>query len=149
MIDRLRKLLETNVGKFIGMAVVALAVVYAIYTVVSLGGSSEAGRLSSDRVFIDAETGKSFNYTIKIGDSLPVKSPFSGKNTGYEADACYWTKDGKPKTEPTYVLVKERIGQRGPTFCPDCGRLVVGLNPSPGPGVTAPPTAAEFKQRSR
>ena len=51
------------------------------------------------------------------------------------------------KPEPTWVLVNEFVGRPGPTFCPDCGRLVVGHNPAPGEGVKAPPKQAEYKPR--
>jgi hypothetical protein len=100
-------------------------------------------------LFIDAENGKTFHATLKTGMSIPVVSPYSGKATGYEAELCYWTKDGQAKTDPTPVLLNEYIGKPGPTFCPDCGRLVVHNNPQPGdrryPGP--PPTEAEWKTR--
>jgi hypothetical protein len=65
-------------------------------------------------------------------------------NTGYPAEACYWTADGGTKTEPTWVLMNAVLGKPGPTFCPDCGRLVVARNPMPGPGVKPPPTQQEL-----
>src|SRR5947207_2814894 len=57
--------------------------------------------------FVCSETGKAFNYELKEGDSIPVRSPFSGKNTGYPAELCYWTKDGTMKETPTPVLLNE------------------------------------------
>ena len=98
-------------------------------------------------MFICAETGKPFEYTIKRGDTLPVKSPHSGKNTGWEAEKCFWTADGKFKSEPTYVLLNEHSGKPGATFCPDCGRLVVRFNPPPTAGATPPPKESEMKDR--
>ena len=71
---------------------------------------------------------KAFRYEIKIGDSVPVKAP-SGEKSGYPAELCYWTKDGQPKEDPTPVLLNQYVGKSGPTFCPDCGRLVVNHNP--------------------
>ena len=68
----------------------------------------------------------------------PVKSPHSGKETGYEPERCYWTADGKPKPEPTYVLLNAAVGKPGPTFCQDCKRLVVGLNPPAGVTTRSP-----------
>ena len=49
------------------------------------------------------------------------------------------------KKEPTPVFVKSRAGEPGPTFCPDCGRLVVVHNPKPKDGDRPPPTQAEYK----
>jgi hypothetical protein len=84
---------------------------------------------------------------LKVGDQIPVKSPHSGKSTGYPAELCYWTKDGVIKSEPTAVLLRSHLGERSPTFCPDCGRLVVGHNPRPSQGDKPPPTQAEYKPR--
>jgi hypothetical protein len=81
-----------------------------------------------------------------IGQSIPIKAP-SGNNSGYPAELCYWTKDGQAKTDPTPVLLNVLVGKPGPTFCPDCGRLVVGHNPRPGAGVKAPMTQEEWKKR--
>jgi len=79
---------------------------------------------------------------------MPVLAP-SGKNTGYEAELCYWTKDGKPKETPTPVLLNIYKGIKGPTFCPDCGRLVVGHNPPAMEGAKPPPTKDEYTPRYR
>jgi len=82
-------------------------------------------------VFLCTETNKPFEYAMQMGEKWPVPSPFSKKNTGYPAEQCYWTRDGKRKSEPTYVILNEHLGKRGDTICPDCGRLVVGHNPPP------------------
>ena len=108
--------------------------------------SAEAEDLSRYRWFVDSTTGKPFKYELKIGTPVPVPAP-SGGNTGYPAELCYWTKDGKIKDQPTPVLLNELIGKPGSTFCPDCGRLVVGHNPAPNPEKPAPPTEAEYKAR--
>jgi hypothetical protein len=92
-----------------------------------------------------AQTGKAFTVELKDGLSIPVRSPYSGQQTGYPAELCYWTKDGKPKDEPTAVLLNSWVGKRGPTFCPDCGRLVVGRNPEPAPDRKPPPTREEYQ----
>ncbi len=76
---------------------------------------------------------------------IPVKSPFTGKETGYKAELCFWTKDGSTKTDPTAVLMNDDVGKPGPTFCPDCGRLVVHHNPVPGPHSKPPPTREEYE----
>jgi hypothetical protein len=85
--------------------------------------------------FLCIETNKPFEYAMQIGEKWPVKSPYSGKNTGYPVEKCYWTKDGKRKSEPTYVILNQHLGKKGDTICPDCGRLVIGHNPSPPESV--------------
>lgn len=95
------------------------------------------------KTFVCSETGKPFEYSISVGEKWPVPSPYTGRKTGYPAEACYWTKDGKRKSEPTYVILNEYLGKPGDTICPDCGRLVVGHNPMPPvsvPLVDAPAT---------
>jgi hypothetical protein len=88
---------------------------------------------TAERVMICSETGKVYNYEPKEGEVAPYPSPYSKKRTGYRAERCYWTKDGKAKLEPTYVLLNEDIGKPGPTICPDCGREVRRHNPMPPP----------------
>ena len=65
---------------------------------------------------------------------------------GVPQPRIFWTKDGKPKQDPTPVLLNSWIGKSGPTFCPDCGRLVVGHNPIPGPNSKPPPTKADYEK---
>ena len=101
---------------------------------------------NSPRWFADAETRQPFQQKIELGMTMPVKSPFTHRATGYPAELCYWTKDGKPKTTPTPVLLNSDLGIDGPTFCPDCGRLVVGHNPAPEPGMKAPPTREDYER---
>lgn len=89
-------------------------------------------------MYICAETQKTFKHKPKPGETIPILSPFSNKNTGYAAEKCYWTKDGdvwKQKLIPTYVLMNEHIGIKDPTICPDCGRLVTMHNPMPDKGT--------------
>lgn len=81
--------------------------------------------------FICAETNLPFQYEIKDGDHFPVISPHTNRPTGYPAEKCFWTADGKAKLKPTYVLLKSELGQEGQTFCPDCGREVFPHNPLP------------------
>jgi len=95
-------------------------------------------------LFIDAETGRTFHIKMGPGMTIPAISPFTGRATGYPAVFCYWTKDGGQKTDPTAVLMHSYIGKPEPTFCPDCDRLVVRGNPRPKPGMTPPPTEAEY-----
>ena len=120
-----------------------LAVVAGVIFIAAVGlgvyltyGKS-AARLAAERVFICAETGKIFEHTIREGEEEPIKSPYTGRNTGYEPETCFWTKgpDGKyrAKLTPTYVLLKSRVNPktREKTYCPDCGREVKPHNPLP------------------
>jgi hypothetical protein len=88
-----------------------------------------------ETMFVCSETGKPFPYTLKQDEDFPVISPFTNKKTGYPAEACYWTKDGKRKTKPTYVILNSRLGKPGDTICPDCGRVVQPHNPLPPPST--------------
>ena len=142
----LREFLNSPKGKTLSIAFAVVFVLAAAFFVWRALGPSDAEAIASDRVFIDAKTGHAFKHELKMGEVLPIEAPSGGK-TGYPAELCYWTKDGQPKKDPTPVLMKSLLGQDGPTFCPDCGRLVVGHNPAPGPGVKVPPTEAEYKAR--
>lgn len=84
-----------------------------------------------ETMFVCSETNKPFEYTMREGEDYPVMSPFSNKKTGYPAEACYWTKDGKRKSRATYVVLNSRINKPGDTICPDCGRVIVSHNPLP------------------
>jgi hypothetical protein len=141
-----RDLLQTSGGQIAAIGALVLVVGIAIFAVIRGLGPSEGAKLSRDRVFMDATTGKPFEHTLSPGDSIPVTAP-SGNKSGYPADLCYWTADGKVKEDPTPVLVNARMGKAGPTFCPDCGRLVVMHNPAPSQGSKPPPTKAEYEKR--
>ena len=141
----MREFLNTTTGKAFTALLLAGAMLIATWMLWRKVGSSEAARLANQRVFVCAQTGKPFSVELKDGMSIPVKSPYSGQQTGYPAELCYWTKDGKPKDEPTAVLLNSWVGKSGPTFCPDCGRLVVGHNPSPSPDRKPPPTREEYQ----
>jgi hypothetical protein len=110
-------------------------------------GPTDAEFESTHRYFVCSETMKSFTKKLEPNQLIPVDSPYSGKKTGYLAELCYWNADGTQKKTPTPVLLKTSIGQKGPTFCPECGRLVVGHNPLPGANSIAPPTEAEYKAK--
>lgn len=77
------------------------------------------------------ETGKVFEFAMTEGEHWPVTSPFSNKKTGYPVERCYWTRDGKRKEEPDYVILNETLGKSGDTICAVCGRIVIGHNPTP------------------
>lgn len=140
-----RDFLGSQAGRWTAVAFTAAAVGALGWVLYTSLGDSEAAASSRDRVFICAETGKSFEHEISPGEVIPIKSPHSGENTGYLAELCYWTADGRVKDEATAVLLNIYADKPGPTFCPDCGRLVVGHNPRPEPGATPPPLQTEYK----
>jgi hypothetical protein len=108
-------------------------------------GPTAAAKLANEKMFVCSKTGKSFSVTLKLGMKIPVHSPYSGEDTGYPAEECWWTAGGQIKNSPDYVLVDSEIGKPGPTFCPVCGRLVVPRNPHPMAGDRPPPTEAEYR----
>jgi hypothetical protein len=129
-------------GIVIAGGVVFLGVVFWIFR-----PTNPAREASSQRIFIDSKTMQPFDVTLREGMMVPIKAP-SGGNTGYPAELCYWTKDGGTRKTPYAVLLKNVLNPNaGPTFCPDCGRLVRPHNPAPGPGVSVPPTEAEYNAR--
>jgi hypothetical protein len=148
MLEALRKFLQSGAGKVLAGVVVIVGLVLAFYSL--RGVTTDAGEeLARNRMFIDIETGQPFEHELEMGKPFPVRAP-SGKESGYPAEACYWTKDGKTKSEPTYVFVSSVWkGGSEPTFCPDCGRLVVGHNPKPSADSTPPPTKEEYSKGKR
>jgi hypothetical protein len=140
--EKLRSFLNSTTGQVVGAFVALVTIAIGIRALISQFSGSEVEQMSRDRVMIDTVTGKPFEYTISIGDSVPVKAP-SGGLTGVPAEMCFWTKDGQAKKNPTYVLMNSDIGETGPTFCPDCERLVVPMNPPPWTDSTPPPTRQE------
>lgn len=121
--------------KQVAMAVGSVvALVLAGFLVVRATGGLvvDPGEASRLRTVVDSETGKVFrDFKIKDGQSWPWKNPSTGANTLYPGEACYWTKDGQAKLEPSFVILNEILGKDGDTLCPDCGRKVVVHNPMP------------------
>jgi hypothetical protein len=148
-VNAIRKYLQTKGGRIAGVVATVVALGVMLYVLKDVLGANAATAASRDRVFICSKTGKTFGHSIKLGESLPVESPYTGEKTGYPAEACYWTADGGTKTEPTYVLLNDYAGKSGPTFCPDCGRLVTPLNQAPQPGSKPPPTRDQIKTASK
>lgn len=142
-----REFLRSRNGRYVGIALITLGLGGAAYSIFS-GLHSDTDALIGDPIFIDAKTDQVFHAKLGPGMSIPIKAP-SGGNTGYPPEACYWTKDGKPKSEPTFVCLNSLKGLPEPTFCPDCGRLVRSHNPMPGHNSKPPPTKQEYEARGR
>lgn len=116
----------------IALAVVSIAVLGFILVRTFSRYQSSPGVQSQYRTLVDSETGEVFeDYRVPSGSTFPLKNPKTGKPTLYMGSACYWTKEGKAKLTPTWVFVRESIGEPGPTICPDCGRKVTAHNPLP------------------
>jgi hypothetical protein len=147
MIAGAREFFRTAAGRGVAIGLVALGIVVCVWSFMSFM-RDEAYDLARGRVFICAETKKPYSVTLNEHMKIPYDSPHSGKPTGYPAELCYWTKEGKPKEDPTPVLLNSYINQPEPTFCPDCGRLVTLRNAFAEPGAKPPPTEAEFKARN-
>src|SRR5688500_14187625 len=148
MVTGLREFLETKAGKGVAAVLILIAAIAIFVSVRDNLGPAEAAALSRERVFICSDTGKTFVAEVTPGMGFPVRSPHSGAHTGYVPELCYWTADGTIAGEPTYVLLNRHRGEKGPTFCPDCDRLVVSDNPPPEPDKP-PPTRAEHATSRR
>jgi hypothetical protein len=146
MLEGAQRFFQTRNGQLVAGSVLVVGLIAAFFAVRG-AWRSDIATFSRERPFVDANTGKPFTYEISPGESYPVPAPSGGK-TGYPAELCYWTKDGKTKTDPTPVLLNQWAKKSGATFCPDCGRLVVPHNPPPQPGDAAPPTSAEYSARN-
>jgi hypothetical protein len=130
-------------GKLITAAVCIAAVSFSVFEVRSYLHGSTPGDPNTV-MFVDSETGQSFPHRSVVGESIPVVSPFTSRNTGYPGSPCYWTASGEIRTEPYWLLMNEQVGKFGPTFCPDCGRLFIPRRPIPKTGDRPPPTRDEL-----
>ncbi len=150
MAGGLREFFKTKGGQIAGIVAACVMLVICAYALWNVFGPSDSEAASSSRTFMDASYSppKAFKRTLKPGMTVPVEGP-SGKQTGYPAEMCYWTKDGGTKKDPTPVLLNEYIGKAPPTFCPDCGRLVRPHNPAPQSGGKPPPTKQEYEANRR
>jgi len=134
-----REYLQSRAGKNVAVAVVAVGVLAAIISMWSSFKAPDEIADASAPMFINAQTLQA--KRIKLDPNQPLPSGW------YKAELCYWTKDGKPKDDPTYVILNKNRGKPEPTFCPDCGRLVREHNPPGGVGFRPPPTEQEYKSR--
>jgi hypothetical protein len=132
-------------GGQIAAALLVLVGAGALYYFVFAGDGMSAVADESSNIWYVDEGGKAFKHKLTVGESAVVKS--SDGKRAWPAELCFWTKDGKAKGEPTPVLLNENLGKSEATFCPDCGRLVVGRNPPPAEGVKPPPTKTEYSTK--
>lgn len=146
--DKLRHFLNTPPGKVSIALLFAGALLLIWWQYNHAMGDGGVSDMSRGQIFMDASTGKPFTHTLGAGDTIPIKAP-SGGATGYPAELCFWTPDGKPRTEPVPVLMNEYKNVKGPTFCPDCNRLVRMRNPTPAESDAPPPTQSEWEARGR
>lgn len=143
----IREFLNSGAGKVVSALVCVAAIGLAAFLIYTNLGSNPAVA-ANQRVFMDVATGQTFGHELTIGEEIPITAP-SGQKTGYPTEACNWTKDGKPGEKIAYVVLNEMVGKTGPTFCPDCDRLVVGNNAPAVEGKRAPPTRAEMSGSGR
>ena len=112
-------------GSIIGLGLAGLLMIW------QLSGSGDAAAETEMMTVVDRDTNEVMKIKLRPGDKGPWVNPKTTKNTLYPAEKCFWTKDGKAKLNPTYVLLREYVGESGPTTCPDCGRRVRPRNPMP------------------
>lgn len=122
-------------GKTLGAIALVLASVLVLGYVAYSSYSSyleDPRRAAFLPTLMDAETGEVFEkYSVGRGENRPYLNPKTGKRSLYPIELCYWTRDGKAKFPPTYVILNEMRGVSGPTICPDCGRRVTLYNSRP------------------
>lgn len=112
------------------LGVVAAGLIgYAAYAVWgTIGGGAEISKANT-KGFKDSETGEVFQIKLEIGMKFPLENPKTGKNTLYPTEICY---AGKClKKGGTYVILNSTLGKDEPTYCPECGTIVVPRNPGP------------------
>jgi hypothetical protein len=143
----IRELLKGPTGKAAAVGILLVGIALAAWSIKSTLGPDQAAVWAANATFVCAESGKPYTHQIQRGESIPMMSPFSGKKTGYPAELCNWTADGKPKEQFTPVLLNSYVNKPGPTFCPDCGRLVVPQNAPASPDRRPPPTRQEYEAR--
>lgn len=116
----------------VALVIGSLAVLGYVVTSAVSQYRNDPKRLGRFTIVKDLESGEVINqFPIDSGEGFPAINPKTGKRTLYPTEPCYWTKDGKAKLEPTYVILGSWFGQATPTKCPDCGRVVTKFNKMP------------------
>lgn len=122
--------------KMLGVAALVTVCVgvlaYVVYSTYA-GYVNDPKRQAFFSVVSDSETGEvNDHFPLPTdGQGYPAVNPKTGKRTFYPSESCYWTKDGKAKLQPTYVILNSWLKKPGPTRCPDCGRTVTKSNRMP------------------
>ncbi len=114
----------------LGLAVLGILIA-AIVLVWHLTGRTDAGDDTKMATVMDSESGEVMRITLQPGSSPPFVNSKTTRATLYRPELCYWTRDGKVKSTPTYVILNSHLGKPGETLCPDCGRPVKKYNPMP------------------
>jgi hypothetical protein len=124
--------MDTRQKVMLAASIVGIVAAFGIVAYQIFGGPPSAAQMSRMRAVVDSETGE-VNEKFPIPDkgNFPWTNPKTGKPTLYPAETCFWTKDGKAKLKPTFVLLNQYAGKPGDTICPDCGRKVTTHNPMP------------------
>jgi hypothetical protein len=121
-----RKAILAGIAAVVGIAAMCIFMFYNFF-------GSDTASVSARRVVIDNETGEVNEKFPVAAGAFPYVNPKTGRATLYPAESCFWTRDGKAKLQPTYVLLNEYCNppKPGPTICPDCGHVVRAHNPHP------------------
>src|SRR5579862_5162664 len=99
VMEALRRFFSSTGGKLTAVGLILIGVFFTYLSIRSNLGPNEGALIARQRMFVCSQTGKAFEHDISDGEVFPVKSPFSGTDTGYPGEACYWTKDGQAKTD--------------------------------------------------
>lgn len=145
-----RDFLQGPIGRYAAIGFCVIGIGMAGWMFFGPDGQDEAISSMNAQVWIDLD-GNVFMPDLKPFEPSP-NGP-TGKKA-FRAELCAWTKDGKTKPNPTPVLLNSHKGLSEPTFCPDCGRLVVPLNALPVPGIPdseqrVPPTQQEYEAKRK
>ena len=126
-----------------------LALSYAVWSVYA-SYKNDPRRAAWTPTLKDSESGEVFEqFTVGRGTNMPYRNPKTGTNTLYPVETCYWTKEGKAKLTPTYVILNSTLGKPGKTTCPDCGRSVTMYNPRPPDALMQQAWDAEQSAKKR
>ena len=75
-----RSFLRTQAGKAVGIAVAVVFVAIAVFAIASFM-KSKTPDTAFYTTYVCTETGKSFRHKNQMGETIPILSPYSGKNT--------------------------------------------------------------------
>ncbi len=142
--EEIRERLTGKAGPIVVVALFITGIVVLYLTYRHWWAGSSAEQRANAPVFIDCITGKAFYCNVHAGETLPVRSPFTGRRTGYPGTFAWWSANGTPLKKPDIVLLNEYLGKPGPTFDPRTNRLVLPAGLPPTPGQKPPPTKAQY-----